>query len=663
MTQPQQKNITHLGSLRRNQIYNRLNALHYQSAPLLVCLQHKTHDHCIYLKAHPEPVADENTKATWDQNETIPENLSAFAVAKIIIDSGRDNYEFTPVEFHLGAEELHFSIPEDAVKSGFRKQHRFPCADRNILLTLTQNAIVFKGRLLDYSASGILVDLNGEDDLSFAWLNKNLPAMLTVLPDNDPVYTGQVSLTPRGDGQYLLLPNLDPTPRYMSKQFRTHRQELVPSPDLRFTHPVTGKKYSLKICDLSSLGFSVDEETTRASLIPGLLIRNAKISFANNLVLPCIAQVVYFRHSKENPKSIHIGFAILRIDSKDHLRLINMVQQARDPRAYVSNQIDPADLFDFFFETGFLYPKKYVEIASKREEISKSYLTLYEKGVDVSRHFVYQSFGQILGHFSTLRVYRNTWLNQHHAALNDQRAGLRVVRAVSEYMNDSYQLNPKSTKYIIGYYQKTNRFPKKYFGGYVDGVNDPKQTSLDSFSYVKEARRFAESSTELSCDWTLETATASDIGEFYQYYKATFGGLLPDALDMVPDGFDDQTLAETFQVNGLIRQRELHVLRYQGLPKSLIDVQSSDFGLNLSEITNSISVFMIELNPEYFDSVCSAVANLALNHKKLSDPVMFFPNNYLSLCGRKADKEYILWALDIAQGVESYMTWMNRYCR
>lgn len=663
MPESQMKSTDRLGLMRQKQLLNQINALHYQGTPLIICLQHKDHGYSIFLKANPNPVADESITATWIQSESFPASLSTFKLQKIILDTNSGSYEFEPEIYQIEDQTISFSPPEIAVESGLRKQLRFTCVERDISITLTQNAIVFSGQLLVYSVKSILIHLDDEESLSFSWLNNNHPAMLTIQCKSTPIYTGQVSLSQLSNGQYLLTPNMEATPRYNSKKYRSRRQQFVPSPDLVFEHPITGKKVRLKIHDLSSLGLSVNENKFRSALIPGLLVKNAIISFSNNLLIPCMIQVVYCGPEEKESGTVRIGCAILDISIQNHLQLINLVQQAQDPNTYISNQIDPEDLFDFFFETGFLYPKKYAEIADKREEMMQSYLALYQKGVDISRHFVYQKAGQILGHFSTLRVYRRTWMNQHHAALKGQRAGLKVVRAISEYMNDSYQLNPTNIRYIIGYYQATNKFPQQYFGRYVRKANDSKITSLDSLSYINEARKFIGPFEELVDGWTLEPATTSDLAEFNGYYQNISGGLLPNVLDMLPGEFDDQTLTETYKSNGLIRKRELHVLRYQSTPKALIDVQSSDFGLNLSEITNAITVYLIDPSPDYFDMLRFAIHKFALQHNKMSDPVMFFPNSYLNLCGFHVDKEYTLWSLDISLGSESYMLWMNRYCR
>jgi hypothetical protein len=374
--------------------------------------------------------------------------------------------------------------------------------------------------------------------------------------------------------------------------------------------------------------------------------------------------VIYSRKAEDEQETARSGLAILHIDLHDHLKLISLIQQAQDPRAYVNNQIDPEDLFEFFFETGFLYPHKYAEIAGNREQFRKAYAKLYRQGAEVGRHFVYQDAGQIIGHFATLRVYRQTWMNHHHAALNSHRAGLRVVRAISEYINDSYLLNPTNINYIIGYYQANNRFPAHYFGQFVQSVNDPAKTSLDPLAYLKDAASFGCDPGDLTGDWVLERAKTADIIEFRGFYNKVSGGLLPDALDLTPQGFDDQTLTDTYAANGLTRQRWVYALRHQHTLKALIDVQNADLGLNLSEITNATTVYVVDTDACHRDLLRFVVSALAIRHNKMNHPVMFFPADYLAHYNIASDKEYTLWALNVKTDYgQAYMEWMNRYCR
>jgi hypothetical protein len=230
-------------------------------------------------------------------------------------------------------------------------------------------------------------------------------------------------------------------------------------------------------------------------------------------------------------------------------------------------------------------------------------------------------------------------------------------------MNDSYRLNPTNINYIIGYYQASNKFPQHYFGEYVSSVNDPVKTSLDSYSYLRDASRFGCDPGELAGDWTLGRATAADIIEFRGFYQKVSGGLLANALDLTPEGYNNPALADTYETNGLRRQRHVYALHHQKTLKALVDVQSSDLGLNLSEITNATTVYVLDTLACHRDVLRFVVCGLVIRYNKMHHPLMFFPNNYLAYYNIPSDKEYTLWALNVEQASESYMAWMNRYCR
>jgi hypothetical protein len=73
-------------------------------------------------------------------------------------------------------------------------------------------------------------------------------------------------------------------------------------------------------------------------------------------------------------------------------------------------------LWNFFFDTGFIYPEKYAFFQANKEAIKKTYERLYSQSPHVARHFICQEKGAILGHMAMVRFYENSWLIHHHAA-------------------------------------------------------------------------------------------------------------------------------------------------------------------------------------------------------------------------------------------------------
>ena len=201
------------------------------------------------------------------------------------------------------------------------------------------------------------------------------------------------------------------------------------------------------------------------------------------------------------------------------------------------------------------------------------------------------------------------------------------------------------------------------FGEYVQMLDNKAHTSLDAFAYLRDAISFGCDPGELSLDWTLERATPADITEFRGFYDKMSGGLLPEALDLTPKSYSDETLSRVYANNKLSRHRIVYALRHHRSLKALIDIQTSDLGLNLSEITNAMTIYVLDAVACHRDVMRFVVCSLTIRYNKLHHPLMFYPRSYLGHYNIPADKDYTLWALDVTKAAESYMEWMNRFCR
>ena len=239
--------------------------------------------------------------------------------------------------------------------------------------------------------------------------------------------------------------------------------------------------------DISGSGFSVEEELSSALLVPGMIIPELELNFGVNFNIECKAQVVYRRvHQKEAKKStIKCGIALLDMNIQHHARLLSLLQQAENKNSYICNQVDLDALWDFFFESGFIYPDKYEYIQKNKKQIKDTYEKLYRHNPDIARHFIYQDKGRILGHMAMIRFFENSWLIHHHAArkLALNRAGLIVLNQIGNFTYDSYRLYSLHMDFLMCYYRPENKFPNRVFGGAARRINNPKGCSLDTFAY------------------------------------------------------------------------------------------------------------------------------------------------------------------------------------
>ena len=143
----------------------------------------------------------------------------------------------------------------------------------------------------------------------------------------DTIYSGECLIFKQtGDKEYrdiVLEPLNFEIQRFKPREYRSSRQQLVPSPDVVIRHPLTGKDVQLKIHDMSGSGFSVEENEEDAVLLPGLVTPETTLKFANNFTLRCRGQVIYSipedsqQHAVKCPRRRHQLRPVLGLD--DHI--------------------------------------------------------------------------------------------------------------------------------------------------------------------------------------------------------------------------------------------------------------------------------------------------------------------------------------------------------
>lgn len=655
--------------ISRDRLVSTLNYLHFRQEPLLVQLRHKEYGYQLNLKAYPKTPQEQRVEGEWVKEGNFPRNIHRFSLDKIIVP-GTNALVFCPSHYFWDGETFSADLPEEIEPFPGRQTLRTPCLTNPIEATIVQNSIGFCGQLLDFSPSGFRIRVNARDPQNFFWLNDHQPVTVSFKRSGDEsvLFCGEARIlrATRGEEQreIVLLPAVTQAARYRPRKARTKRLTMRPAPTVNFRHPLSGESHCLKICDLATLGVSVDEPIERSCLVAGLLLPEVELSIADNPFLTFSGQVVYHREVDGRMRS---GVTILDIDIEDHYKLIGLVHQAEDERAYVSPHGDPEEFMRFFFDSGFLYPAKYAEIAKDKERFLEASRRLYAGSKGIARSFVYREDGLMTGHISALRIYRHTWLNHHHAALSSRRAGLKVLRQISDFINDSYYLNPVQLRYVAAIWRPNNSFPAKFFGKFAETLADPQKCSMDTFAYLHAAPVDEQQDwgTLSGPPWELAKAQQSDLYEFEGYYHKVSGGLLPQAFDLTPETFDDQSVAEAYRASGLKRDRHLYALRNGMDLAALIEVQDSDTGLNMSELTNAVTIFI--LNQEVFTPKILHMLQciISVKHRKKHHPVLLYPSDYAVKHRIDYEKDYTVWILNLDHS-DAYMEnlggYVNRRC-
>ena len=339
------------------------------------------------------------------------------------------------------------------------------------------------------------------------------------------------------------------------------------------------------------------------------------------------------------------------------------MHQTKDRNSYICNDVDLDELWDFFFETGFIYPDKYAAIQKNKKLIKETYAKIYTRNPQIARHFIYQDKGTIFGHMAMLRFYESAWMIHHHAARKStqNKAGLIVLDQIGRMINDSHRLYSLHMDYMICYYRPDNKFPSRVFGGAAKSINDPRGCSLDGFAYF-HFKPLIRSQTHMPADWQISETRAEDLQDLVDFYEHTSGGLMLDAIDLTPEKLGCDDLSKEYDNAGLIRQRQLFSLKKEGSLKAIFLVNTSNVGLNLSDITNCIKVFVTDSDQFDADILRAAVSTVGQITEKDDFPTLLYPATFADEQGIDYEKIYNLWVVSL-QYSDEYFRYLERLLR
>ncbi|MDF1591069.1 MAG: hypothetical protein P1P89_06085 [Desulfobacterales bacterium] len=639
--------------VKKKRLINKLNAINFKGGTLLVNLRHIKYNHTIIRIAMPLPCLGDELVCAWAETAGNEHDSGSYQLLDILVPDGPKVILVKSESASINNEGVRMLLPDTSRSIGLRKVKRHPCID--VKAQLIQNSACFTGELLEFSPMSFNVEIDTSPLQTFQWINPELPLNVMFFDECQTFYTGSCRIINQIDGRttksFILEPTENEIRRFKPKEFRSTRQQLVPLPNMIFRHPMTQKLENLKVFDISGSGFAVEENRDHSVLLPGMIITEAKLDFAGSFTITCKAQVVYRKKNEEAKEKDHLlrcGLALLDMDIEEHRKLLSLLHQAADRRSYLSGFIDMDALWDFFFESGFIYPQKYNFFKENRDNIKETYQRLYTSNPTIARHFTYQDKGRIMGHMAMLRFYNKSWLIQHHAASvsASPRAGLSVLNQIGRFINDSHRLCSANMNFVFCYFRPENKFPERIFGGVSRGINDPKGCSVDTFAYF-HYRNTENHGFEEGDGWTLTRTEPGDLKELAHYYEFTSGGLMLAGLELEANLVDMGELSEEYRKLGFKRERVLYSLKKGSSLKAVIMVNISDIGLNLSDLTRCIQVFVIDSDQLPRDIFYRVLSELSSNFGTEEIPVLVYPVSYAENQSILFEKRYNLWVLNM----------------
>jgi hypothetical protein len=492
---------------------------------------------------------------------------------------------------------------------------------------------------------GFRIRVRPEASCSFQWFNSDELATIHLRNKQQILFSGVCEcIRQHGElkeREIVLSPSDEKISRFKKRKVRNPRQKLLPSPALFFDHPFFKKRVQLEVSDISTSGLSVHEKANVGVLMPGMIIPDLTINFAG-LKVKCAAQVIYCM--EEGRKGTNCGIAILDMDISAYSRLTNILANAIDPRAYLSNKIDMDDLWEFFFETDFIYPRKYRLVHSRREEFKKTFRKLYQEAPEIAKHFTYQENGRIYAHVSMVRAYEKAWMVQHHAGrtIDSKLAGLIVLKQIMHYLNDMFRLPSAKTDYVMICFRPDNKFPNLAFGGFARALNNPKGCSMDLFSYLPYPT--LSLGTRLPKGWLLQECSNQGFWELNRFYNHRSGGLLLEIMQLTHKNSSHESVEKLYDEFGFLRRWKAYSLTHYDELNAVLIVEHSDLGLNLSELLNGIKIIVTDVEGLPWNILSTAIGQLAPLYNTDKVPVLIYPLEYVNAEAIPYEKQYQLWA-------------------
>jgi hypothetical protein len=640
--------------IKKKTLVDKLNYINFQNESIRVNFIHNKDKTIVSYDTLPQPCFGNRLTCLWTEKPNLSKLLDAYQFQDITFIDGQNLVTVKGVFRSVSPKGICVTLPDTATVFSARKERRFTCEKLNV--SLMQNGIVLHGSLIDFSANSFRIEIVSSISEPFQCINSKDLTNLLISFGKEYIYTGQCKIIKQSGGpkqkNIILQPVHDAIQRFTPKTYRSHRLELSPSPDIAFNHPFTDTYVTLKVINISGSGLAVEDDEESSVLVPGMIIPDLKLNFANNFWIHCKAQVVYrkiFEIDGAN-KIVKCGIVFLDMNPNDHMRLMSVLHQANEKHLYISNKVDMNELWNFFFKSGFIYPRKYSAISDNKEAIKETFKKIYACDSSIIRNFTWQKKGRIIGHLSMLRFYENTWLIHHLAALkSDQKfkIGTEILKQIGSYIYDSYRLYSSQMSYLMCYFRTENKFPNHFFGGVAQHINNTKICSIDPFAYVHYHCQ-KNQKAQLNTSYTLTKTTYEDLVELENFYENTSKGLMIRACDLSPEPemTERNNLANEYNRLNLKRKRLIYSLKRNESLKAVLQLNISDASLNLSNLTNCITIFAIETENLTIEILFSAISELSHEYELKRIPVLVYPQTFADSSALPYEKIYNLWVLE-----------------
>ncbi len=386
-------------------------------------------------------------------------------------------------------------------------------------------------------------------------------------------------------------------PKSLSTRRSRHTQRFQPPASqavkLTITSPFGESPFSTSAIDITASGtsFEIDAESQLfpiGSVIPQLTLR-----FPYGAELTVCAQVRSLCKARSNASStLKCGVEFITLQPVERAALADYV--VRCVRPEVSSGLDSSfgDIWSFLKDSGFLYPEKLKHL--DETEIQRSMSRLLDRPNDVFKTWLCKSEDEITAHISAVRLFDSTWGVQHLAA-SAHREGVSRARLLNMALTEYCEQHPE-IEWVRICYRPNNTWPARVFGAYAQKMVDRELSELRTLSYLVGPTS-VDSDGPSSPEISVRPFVQDDLTAIEAYFISNRQTIRVRSTDISAKGIGLEGLDASYQRLGLFRRREVLVAERRGDLVGFVLAEVSSPGLNLSELTNTASIHLVEDDP------------------------------------------------------------------
>ena len=136
---------------------------------------------------------------------------------------------------------------------------------------------------------------------------------------------------------------------------------------------------------------------------------------------------------------------------------------------------------------------------------------------------------------------------------------------------------------------------------------------------------------------------------------------MTQAFDLRSAKNDLEDLSRVYADKGFHRARKIYALRWRDELAAIIELNMTDLGLNMSDLTNCIRVIIVQEALIQQKVMARILHSLAFCFFKSDTvPVLLFPARLHTLLPFRKEKNYDLWILNLEYS-DQYIEYLSRY--